>query len=124
MSRVFAQGDVLLVAVADIEPKTFQVVKGVEDVVVLAEGEHTGHRHAFYGGVVLFRNEALARDYPADLYVGHVKISPPGASLQHGPGPHARGDHDSLEIPAGTYVVLRQREYDAGEAEQARPVYD
>jgi hypothetical protein len=38
--RVFAQGDVVLLRVA-------------EEPVILAEGEHTGHRHAFYGGASL-----------------------------------------------------------------------
>ena len=107
--RVYAQGDVLLLAVPD-------VVRAHENLdldcpVILAEGEHTGHRHAFYSGATLFRDDALARNVPSELYIGHLKIAPGGATLEHGPGPGQRGDHDPIHLPPGTYVALRQREY-------------
>jgi hypothetical protein len=120
MTKIYAQGDVLLMQVTDIEPSADQIVTSLDGVVVLAEGEHTGHRHAFYGGAVMFRDDALAREVPADLYIGHVRIAPSGAVLEHGPGSGARGDHDPLPIPGGTYLVRRQREYDAGFARRVR----
>jgi hypothetical protein len=82
-----------------------------QHAVVLQHGEATGHRHAFYGGALLFRDDALARDVPARLYVGHVRIAPSGALLEHGSRPGDTGDHDPIHIPGGTYMVLRQREY-------------
>jgi hypothetical protein len=119
-SRVYAQGDVLLLPVADVVR-----ADGPSDLdrpVVLAEGEHTGHRHAFYGGAMMFRDDALARAVPSELYIGHIKIAPGGATLEHGPGPGQRGDHDPIKVPPGTYIALRQREY-AGR-EYSRPVED
>jgi len=109
--QVFAQGDVVLVRVDDVDPKRDKIVAPMGGAVVLAEGEHTGHRHAFYGGAMLFRDDALARDMPADLYIGHVKVASGGAILEHGTGPGMKGDHDPIEVPAGTYVARRQREY-------------
>jgi hypothetical protein len=47
--RVFAQGDVVLLRVAD----AHAAHRPAEEPVILAEGEHTGHRHAFYGGASL-----------------------------------------------------------------------
>jgi hypothetical protein len=85
--------------------------------VILAEGEVTGHRHAFYGGAVMFRDDALAHDIPTELYIGHVKVADAGAVLEHGPGPGQRGDHDPVRVPGGTYIALRQREYTGREAD-------
>ena len=107
-ATAYAQGDVLLIPVPEAESCPRQIAQAP---VVLAEGEHTGHRHAFYGGAVMFRDEGLARDIPRDLYVGHVKIAEGGALLEHGPGPGQRGDHDPVAVPAGTFLALRQREY-------------
>jgi hypothetical protein len=109
----YAQGDVLLLRVADAEPRDGVSQQGP---VILAEGEHTGHRHAFYGGAVMFRDDAMARDVPSQLYIGHVEIGNGGAVLEHGPGPGQHGDHDPVHVPAGTYIALRQREYTGAEA--------
>jgi hypothetical protein len=77
---------------------------------VLARGEVTGHRHAFYGGnVAMFRDDALARDIPAELYVGHIRVEDESAELRH-------EEHDTVTLPRGTYRVRRQREFDALEA--------
>jgi hypothetical protein len=109
--RVYAQGDIVLVLVQDVEPEPAKIVTPFGESVVLAEGEHTGHRHAFYGGALLFRDDALARDVPSNLYIGHVKVASEGAVLQHGTGPGEKGDHDSIAVPRGTYVARRQREF-------------
>src|ERR1700738_696502 len=61
----YAQGDVLLLRVADAKPGDGVSQQGP---VILAEGEHTGHRHAFYGGALMFRDDAMARDVPSQLY--------------------------------------------------------
>jgi hypothetical protein len=118
--KAFAQGDVLLLPVPDVQERAGRQSEYL-DSVILAEGEETGHRHAFYGGAVMFRDDALARGLPRELYIGHVEVAPGGALLEHGPGPGRRGDHDPIKIPAGTYVALRQREYTGHEP---RPVVD
>jgi hypothetical protein len=104
----YAQGDVLLLRVADVERADLGTFSSP---VILAEGEVTGHRHAFYGGAVMFRDDALAGNVTSELYIGHVKIAAGGAVLEHGSGPGQRGDHDPINIPPGTYIALRQREY-------------
>ena len=112
--QVYAQGDVLLVRIDEVELRPEKIVAPVAGAVVLAEGEHTGHRHAFYGGATLFRDDALAGGMPLELYIGHIKVAPEGAVLEHGTGPGFKGDHDPIELPAGTYVARRQREYVGG----------
>ena len=104
--RAFAQGDVLMLPVENPEG-----LRPPEEQVVLAEGEHTGHRHAFYGGARLYRDRARPDDILSALYIGHIDVAAGGAVLEHGPGPGRSGDHDPVKIPAGTYVALRQREY-------------
>lgn len=107
--KFYAQGDIVLERVVDAEPGT-PINVDPDKAVVLARGEVTGHRHAFYGGTTMFRDDALARDIPAALYLGHVKIAAKdGAELRH-------EEHDTIKLPAGTYRVRRQREFDAGEA--------
>jgi hypothetical protein len=86
--NVYAQGDVILVQVDDnIEIKPERVIVPSGHPVVLAEGEHTGHRHAFYDGAVLFRDQALASDVPPELYIGHVRISSGGSAARTWYGP-------------------------------------
>ncbi len=113
MMEFYLQGDVLLERVADVAAPSGQLVPPHADgSVVLAEGEVTGHRHRFTGdsgGVVMFRDDGLARDVPSDLYLGHIKIAGAAAALLH-------EEHDPIVLPAGTYRVRAQREYDAGEA--------
>jgi hypothetical protein len=111
---VYAQGDVLLLAVPNVNPPHQPAMSAP---VILAEGEVTGHRHAFYGGAMIFRDDALAHDIPTELYIGHVKVADAGAVLEHGPGPGQRGDHDPVRVPGGTYIALRQREYTGREAD-------
>jgi hypothetical protein len=111
MQKFYAQGDVILERVPD-APVTGTIVKPDPDkAVVLARGEVTGHRHAFYGGgVAMFRDDGLARDIPAELYIGHIKIGgKKEAKLRH-------EEHDTISLPPGNYRVRRQREFDAGEA--------
>jgi hypothetical protein len=118
--KVYAQGDVLLLAVHDIS-RPAKTPSITVQPLILAEGEHTGHRHAFYRGAVMFRDDGLARDVPSALYIGHVQIEAGGALLEHGPGPGQAGDHDAVHVPAGTYIALRQREYNE---RMSRPVGD
>lgn len=105
---LYAQGDMLLERVEDIEPAaphTRAIPTDPDGAVVIGRGEVTGHRHAFHQGVTMFRDDALARDMPRELYVGHVKVADAGADLVH-------EEHATIRLPAGTYRVRRQREFD------------
>ena len=103
MTVIFAQGDLLLERVADVVPSG-TIEENLEGVaMVLAEGEESGHRHAIRERVTMFRDEALATDMPAGLYIGHVQVTSPYARVTH-------EEHAPLTLPRGTYRVRRQRE--------------
>ena len=109
-NTIYAQGDILLERVADVDEdmcKARESERDPDGAVVLARGEVSGHRHAFHGGALMFRDDALARDMPAELYIGHVKVSAPSADLVH-------EEHGAIRLPTGTYRVRRQREYRPG----------
>jgi hypothetical protein len=103
MREIFAQGDLLLERVADITPSG-TLEENLEGMaMVLAEGEMTGHRHAIWDRVTLFRDALLARDIPAGLYIGHLQVASAYARVMH-------EEHAPITLPRGTYRVRRQRE--------------
>jgi hypothetical protein len=103
MAEIFAQGDLLLERVADVAPSG-TIDENVEGAaLVLAEGEMTGHRHAVCERVTMFRDDMLARDIPADLYIGHLQVASAYARVTH-------DEHAPITLPRGTYRVRRQRE--------------
>ena len=56
----------------------------------------------------MFCDEALARDIPAGLYVGHLHVDQWGAILEH-------DEHAPVRLPKGTYRVRRQRQVEPDE---------
>lgn len=103
MTMLYAQGDLLIERVTDTPPTGTLLDPGCDGAFVLAEGEATGHRHAIHDRIVMFRDDGLARDMPAGLYVAHVRVDGPSARLVH-------DEHDAITLPRGTYRVRRQRE--------------
>src|SRR5215469_18415983 len=83
MSLLYAQGDLLIERVADIPVSGTPLNPGPDGASVLAEGETTGHRHAIYDRVTMFRDDALAHDIPNGLYVGHLRVTGPCARIEH-----------------------------------------
>jgi hypothetical protein len=114
MTTLYAQGDILIEKVRDCAPSGTLIQPMPGGVMVVAEGEATGHRHAFLDHVTMFRDDGLARDIPGGLYIGHVKVDGPSARLEH-------DEHASVTLPPGTYRVRRQREL---EPKDARVVVD
>lgn len=114
MSDMFAQGDLLIERVGDTEPTGSRIGPSADGATVLAEGEASGHRHAIFERVTMFRDDALARDIPDGLYVGHVHVDGPAARLVH-------DEHAAIVLPRGTYRIRRQREL---EPKDARIVID
>ncbi len=109
MTSLFAQGDLLIEKVAD-SPLSGSIIDAAADgAIVLAEGETTGHRHAIFDRVTMFRDDGLARDIPNGLYVGHVRVDAPSARLVH-------EEHDAITLPRGTYRIRRQRELEPRDA--------
>jgi hypothetical protein len=109
MTLLYAQGDLLIERVADIPASGTPLEAGSDGAAVLAEGETTGHRHAIYDRVTMFRDDALAHDIPNGLYVGHLRVDGPSARIQH-------EEHSAITLPRGTYRVRRQRELEPREA--------
>lgn len=107
MSELFAQGDLLIERVPDVEPSG-QIVPSAGEGYVLAEGEATGHMHAIRNHIAFFRDDGLARDVPASLYIGHVRVGQESARIEH-------DEHDTIMLGQGTYRVRRQRELDPSE---------
>jgi hypothetical protein len=109
MNEMFAQGDLLIERVDDVEPSGKLIAPDASGLMVLAEGELTGHRHAIHDRVTLFRDDALARDIPTGLYIGHLKVDGGGAVLRH-------EEHAPINLLGGTYRARRQRELEPRDA--------
>ncbi len=103
MHEIMAQGDLLIERVNDSKPTGVKVKPGKTGEVVVAEGELTGHRHSIYDRVTMFKDDALARDIPDNLYLGHVKVSGDVAYLRH-------EEHAPIALTKGTWRIRRQRE--------------
>lgn len=102
MLRLYAQGDILIERIED-APVSGQVIEACEDgAVVVAEGELTGHSHRLVGSVTLYRDPALARDVPDNLYLGHLQVTGSAVQLEH-------EEHAPIRLARGSYRVRRQR---------------
>jgi hypothetical protein len=110
MSQLYAQGDLLIERVRDLEPSGKIIAPPKDNITVLAEGEVTGHRHAIHQHVVMFRDDNLARDMPHQLYVGHIKVADGPVHLNH-------EEHDAITLSEGTYRVRRQRQAEPHDVE-------
>lgn len=118
---IYAQGDILIERVKEAPAAAATVGEagggqyGIDPdgSRVLARGEVTGHRHRFAptSDVALFRDEAFARDMPASIYIGHIKVPAAGADLVH-------EEHDTIALPPGTYRIRRQREFSLAHGER------
>ena len=99
MNRQYRQGDVLLCAIYSI-PKEARLVPNDGERVVVAQGELTGHAHAFAAAAVqMLRDTASGRTF--------LVIGEDGAALRH-------EEHDAIVLLEGRYEVRRQREYTPG----------
>jgi hypothetical protein len=89
---MYRQGDVLIVS--DQVPEKAEEIP-IDDRIVVAYGEVTGHAHAI--------SKLQARLYAhADLR--YLVVSDEGADLTH-------EEHSTIHLPAGTYRIVHQREY-------------
>lgn len=93
VSKQARQGDVLLTRKTS-SPEG----KKIESLTV-AEGERTGHHHAFLENVALFRDDGTSSLTAV--------VAPGGASLAH-------QEHTTIAFSEGRFEVRRQRQYMAG----------
>lgn len=97
------QGDVLVEMIDGEIPSTEIAPRDAQGRVVLAEGEATGHAHAihqpeavmFAGGMMDMRDAPIKVDFLS---------SESTMLLRH-------EEHRHIELPAGRFRVIRQREY-------------
>ena len=87
--KLFRQGDVLIRKVPSI-PKTAIPISSS----VIAEGEKPGHNHKLKGSQQVFETHEKQLYFKAKQTV----------ILQH-------PEHNTLEIPAGCYIIQQQRRY-------------
>ena len=103
-SKMYRQGDVLIVRVESLPADAFPVVTG-EDRVVVAYGEATGHAH------VLASDDVDLFQHRREQF---VRVGSGGAELVH-------DEHETVPLPEGDYRIVLQREYTP---EEIRPVAD
>ena len=95
MKGLIRQGDVLLRPIEEL-PSGLRREFCPDGRIVLAEGEVTGHAHVLEAEQV----ELVTAEEADELYL-----------LVHGTGLLRHDEHDLLQVPAGAYRLLRQREY-------------
>ena len=95
MVETYRQGDVLLARIASL-PKNAQR-KAVENRIVLAWGETTGHAHA------IDARFAKLYQHGAERFIEALH----GATLVH-------EEHSAISLKPGIYRVVQQREYVPG----------
>jgi len=103
------QGDVLLRPVAKIPASASKMPVDEKEGVVLARGEGHGHLHRLpFGGAYLYLSN--------DQGYRFVEVAS-DTKLEHvGSDGQPTGDHATLDVPAGNYEVIQQRQ---AEGEQA-----
>lgn len=108
--QLYRQGDVLVMKVDQTRPQGLKAVKRSRGACVLAEGEVTGHFHGvFEEDAELFdcgRDDlgSATEKVADDAFVAGWLTLPSAGQLKH-------QEHATIDLPAGDYVVLQQREY-------------
>lgn len=104
MSKAIRQGDIMIVPCKSI-PASATPVEPINDRLIVALGEATGHHHSFphRRGVTLFRDDGAG----GALYVR----ADAAVALEH-------QEHGALVIDKGTHRVIRQRTFAAGMVRQ------
>lgn len=124
--KIRRQGDILVVSIDAMDTSGLSPIPREGADVVLAHGEATGHRHRFRKPTTEMYalwpkgTEASARiQHARELLAQLPQISadavPVGILELSEPDTLVHEEHDPIEHEAGTYLVLRQREYAPGE---------
>jgi hypothetical protein len=99
----YRQGDVLIERIDSLPSKLMPVARE-SGRVVLAHGEVTGHAHAIANKSVAHFTSPSEKVEPGLVGVTYLEVRAAVAALKH-------EEHSTIELPAGSYRVTRQREY-------------
>lgn len=115
--KMYRQGDLLIVEIDKIPNK--KRLRKVKDKIIL-RGEATGHAHQLVGG------DLYSERWGSGLGLG-VGQGRSGPNMYIDIGKTAKivhQEHDTLELPKGSYQVVRQREYSPWTEEEFQFVND
>lgn len=119
INEVARQGDVLLKRIDKLPPNLKETARDEHGHIVLAFGEHSGHRHAIRDKeVTSFRFETAERD-ALSAEVDFIQVGGSGATLNHEYVTGVKADHEPITLPPGLYQVVGQREYSPDEIRRA-----
>jgi hypothetical protein len=98
---LYRQGDILIRRIDKIPLRRRRVDEGETQRIVLAYGEITGHAHVIEArpDEARIRHGVVEREERTFL-----EVLAPSVRLEH-------DEHAVIEIPAGEYEIVRQREY-------------
>ena len=98
-----AQGDFIIMRINEI-PENVEVIAPRGNHVVVAHSE-TGHDHVMLADrVTAYKRQGVA---DVDLYEMFLSV-PVETNIEH---LRSFDTHETLKVPAGNYIVKRQREY-------------
>ena len=105
IDKIARQGDVLVTRVDALPIGLSVAARDHVGSIVLAYGEHSGHRHAIRDRNVTALRLAGSED------VDFIEVGGSGATLNHEYESGHKAEHDPILLAPGTYKVVRQREY-------------
>lgn len=97
--NIYRQGDILFVEVNEVV--SGRAVRRKNGHIIVAEGEATGHAHAI-------KTPGVRMVEVVHQFHEHYLVSDRPFEIVH-------EEHDTVKLPAGTYKVIRQREYSPAE---------
>lgn len=120
-----AQGDILLILVERPESK-IEIGNGR---IVVGYGEASGHEHVVIGADVKWLVDACEDINTLEQFALGQRVDSPalfvdvpdGGAIVHEKNGQPTVDHSQIDLPPGTYQVVRQR---MATAVTVRPVYD
>jgi len=108
---MFRQGDVLIVRMNDLDVSKLEKVERETGDVVLAHGEATGHKHRIRVPFVDLYERENGPPIVSERILHVRAVSANAGEISDRIAKLLHEEHSTIEIPAGTYRVIRQREY-------------
>lgn len=118
--EIIRHGDVLLVRVDELPANLTEAKRDEHGHIVLALGEHSGHRHAIRDQhVTSFLLPTAERDVALSADVDYILVGGSGATLNHEYVSGVKAEHEPVSLAPGAYKVVGQRTYSPAEIKRA-----